>query len=815
VLAYVTPDDSESDKANSTPRRGVQHRHNALEPELRLIDIDTKEEVCADTLTVSRYESLSAFDYHLGVLPASRKPAAAAQRGALEAFGTGLWDATMYPTRIFSTSASILTSGSGEKRAGSKAPSGSGVSSGIVGQIKEQQSVAFTEGMKIFIQSPYDCVVAVKRDLSDRLSWLEKHARYQQAWELIDEHPESVTSTSASERPESPRTPTGSSTLADFFGDDSSQSTLPNLQASNSASEKEKRRIGELWLEQLIKSDDWDTAGKVCGKVLGRSSRWEHWIWTFTRNGQVEAITPYIPLDTTPPLPSLVYEVVLGHYVSRDRQRFKELLDIWTADLFDSTTITTAIEDQLQSEEMTEGSEDWRILTDCLAKLLLAGGSYREALRCYIRLQDADAAMGLIKDYHLLDAVADDIPGLILLRVSKSQQQNAPIDELKPLTSEPIALLVNEALHGIVQPETVVNQLEDGKYFIYLYFYLRALWRGDESSSPTDKAAVMTSEGRSIVDQFADTAVELFADYDRPLLMEFLHASTYYTFSRATAVCEKRRYIPELVYLLSKTGEMKRALFLIIDELKDATQAINFAKDQKDPGLWDDLLDYSMDKPQFIRGLLSEVGTAINPITLVKRIPSGLEIEGLRDGLIKMIREYDIQSSISQGVARVLQGEVAVSMDVLRRGRNRGVKFDLLDGRPRSRGHRHGHSKVDDGEQPTKKQLPEKEQPGHCAGCGRVIMDDGTVSSIHHCNSELMIGTDNETLVGFACGHVYHLSHLDGPPDGESLEPEDHELDESSVSFIRSVGPKVTHAFLLKEKIGKGCRICVHKRAEA
>ncbi len=47
-----------------------------------------------------------------------------------------------------------------------------------------------------------------------------------------------------------------------------------------------------------------------------------------------------------------------------------------------------------------------------------------------------------------------------------------------------------------------------------------------------------------------------------------------------------------------------------------------------------------MDKPRFIRGLLEEVGTAINPITLVRRIPEGLEIEGLREGLSRMIKEH-------------------------------------------------------------------------------------------------------------------------------------------------------------------------------
>src|SRR2546423_10232564 len=182
------------------------------------------------------------------------------------------------------------------------------------------------------------------------------------------------------------------------------------------------------------------------------------------------------------------------------------------------------------------------------------------------------------------------------------------------------------------------------------------------------------------MEQFADTAVKLFAEFDRDLLMEFLHYSTAYTFDTAVQVSENHHFIPELVYLLSKTGQTKKALFLIIDELKDVVQAISFVKEQKDDDLWEDLLEYSMSRPRFISGLLAEVGTAINPITLVKRIPSGLEIEGLKDGLKKMIREYDLQDSISTGVAKVLQGEVAVGMEKLRKGRRKGIKFDITTG---------------------------------------------------------------------------------------------------------------------------------------
>ena len=234
---------------------------------------------------------------------------------------------------------------------------------------------------------------------------------------------------------------------------------------------------------------------------------------------------------------------------------------------------------------------------------------------------------------------------------------------------------------------------------------------------------------------------------------------------------------------------------MIIGRLADVSQAIAFAKDQDDADLWEDLLKYSMDKPQFIRGLLEEVGTAINPITLVRRIPEGLEIEGLREGLSRMIKEYEIQYSISSGVARVLRGEVAAAQSTLRLGQRKGVKFDVVQ-----QAKDHVHVEALDVPNPTDKPIVPPEQPktnaepGHCVGCHEPFSENET-----------------ETLIGFACGHVFHLTHLlnllhpSRPPT--PLDVQLHEFGE----FVQthSVGAKVTHARLLRDKIAGGCPVCI------
>lgn len=565
VLAYITPgeeDEEEEEVAtvkghkskpstastSSEPRGGIRHRQNALSPELRLIDLGSSQEVDTDRLTVSRFERLSAGDYHLGILPPGRVSSIVqSSRGTLETLagmGSGMWNATINATSLLAPSSTSIHSNDSKSDKSSKAQ-GSNLS--IRPKPGSRDNPAHphiaTPGMKIFIHSPYDCILATKRDLADHLSFLLEHHRNEEAWMLIDEHPEVISSSPEKLAEIGPDTPEQAQASSDDFYDEITSNVDSASRLINSSVEKEKRRIGELWLRQLIAQNDWTTAGSVCSKVLGTSSQWKEWVYTFVAAKKFDEITPFIPTtQIQPPLDSTIYEVVLGHYIAHDRLKVQELLEQWPPELYDIRAVTTVLENQLKyrdvradSIEDGEKGRDWRIIMEALGKLYVADGRAREALKCYIQLQDADTAMSLIKDYHLVDAVADDIPGLILLRITKQQEATASIDELREATSEAITLLVSEAQRGLVNPEVVVSQLQEKELPLYLYFYLSSLWKGDgiEETNIENKNRLL-SESKGLVDQLADLAVHLFALYDRELLMDFLKSSTFYTFEKVS-----------------------------------------------------------------------------------------------------------------------------------------------------------------------------------------------------------------------------------------------------------------------------------------
>ncbi|KAI1139405.1 hypothetical protein F5Y05DRAFT_381887 [Hypoxylon sp. FL0543] len=847
VLAYCKPDDEEEHETedakthrrsgSSEPTGGIRRRHNALPPELRLIDLTSQAEVDKDSLTVSRFEGLSSNDYHLGVLPANRAASVVASRGTLEALagiGTDMWNVAINPRSLFSSGASIRSRDSNDATSSPKA----GIPGGSVrGPSRTASRTVHPNlvkpGAKIFIHSPYDCILATKRDLGDHLDWLLEHQRYQDAWELLNEHPDIMNGPSEKLSERFPSSPSQRPSTSDDFYEDTASLVDDQIRLMNSSAEKEKRRIGELWIQELVAEGNWTRAAQVAAKVINTPHQWENWIYAFAGANKFDEIVDYIPPDPMhPPIPGTVYEIVLGHYIQTDKPRFKELLDRWRTELFDVNEVTTALENQLKFRDVREDSvedgekgRDWRIVMESLARLHEVNGRYRDALRCYIRLQDADSAMRLIRDNHLADAVTDDVPSFIALRVPEAQLSRMSISELDEATSEAITLLVDEAQRGLIKPEVVVTQLEEKNLNTYLYFYFRGLWR-EYRDRPVDESV-------SLVDDFADLAVHIFAKYDRELLMDFLKVSTSYTFEEAVQECEQANYIPELVYLYSKTGRMKQALYLIIDRLADVSQAISFAKEQDDPDLWDDLLDYSMDKPRFIRALLEEVGTSINPITLIRRIPEGLQIPGLREGLKHIMKEHEIQYSISSGVARVLKSEVAAAQNQLRSGQKKGIKFEVVPHAPKN----HADVEVKDVSIPAAKLSSPIATP-LAGGTGTTTpnesLDINTLTDNHsggkqqqpiHDHRELKPGYcarcheqftewEMETLVGFACGHVYHITHLlEYLHPGEDIDPALVGTgDEDRSRGGRFVGSKVTHARLLRDRIEGGCPVCRSKR---
>ncbi|CAG8773162.1 2961_t:CDS:2, partial [Racocetra persica] len=293
-----------------------------------------------------------------------------------------------------------------------------------------------------------------------------------------------------------------------------------------------------------------------------------------------------------------------------------------------------------------------------------------KALEYNLRLR-RPGVFELIRTYNLFSAVQDKV--ILLLDfdqhlMSEAQKENETKDkpnymlgvsQVKAKNMPAVQLLIENT--DSVPISHVVSQLRSHRH--YLHIYLDALFTRDHHMGF----------------EFHDLQVELYAEYDYQRLIDFLRASNYYHLEKAYEICKQRDLVPEMVFILGRMGNNKQALMLIIERLGEVQRAIDFAKEQDDDKLWEDLLKYSLDKPPFITGLLENLGNiSIDPIKLLERIPDGLEIVGLKQALIKVLQDFNLQASLREGCQTILVSDSVSMACQLHRAQKRGISCGAI-----------------------------------------------------------------------------------------------------------------------------------------
>ncbi|XP_028395633.1 vacuolar protein sorting-associated protein 41 homolog [Dendronephthya gigantea] len=395
--------------------------------------------------------------------------------------------------------------------------------------------------------------------------------------------------------------------------------------------------IGRQYLRHLKSEGQYSEAARMCVKVLGNeTSLWEDEVYNFAKNHQVHAIAPFIPRDPNDSnrLNSTIYEFVLGNFLQNNVEGFQQLVKEWPFELYNVKPVIAALKDKLLKDPKNP------ILLQCLGELYTSQGRYDQSLAIYLELK-YDGVFELIHKHNLLDSIHDKIVMLMDFNTKKA-----------------VSMLVENIKK--VSIEVVVRQLTPRPE--YLYTYLDAVFQKDPELSM----------------DFHEIQVPLYAEFDRPKLLPFLKRSNYYPLQKALNECKQRELIEEMVFLLGRMGNNKEALQLIIEKEADVEKAIVFAKEKDDEELWEDLITYSLDKPAFITGLLHNIGTHVDPIKLIKRIPSVMEIPGLRDSLVKILHDYNLQISLREGCKKILVKDSVSLMQRATRTRQKGVSITEL-----------------------------------------------------------------------------------------------------------------------------------------
>ncbi|CAG8437651.1 9040_t:CDS:10 [Rhizophagus irregularis] len=432
--------------------------------------------------------------------------------------------------------------------------------------------------------------------------------------------------------------------------------------------------LGERYLTYLIEEEEFIKAAENCERILKDNRElWEKWVFTFANLRQLQK----------PQLSSTVYEMVFAHFLNHDHKALLYTLTSWPPSIYSVQNVIVLVEDIFEKEQNNQ------TLMECLAELYAYCGQPDKALEYNLRLRRPNAFV-LIREHGLFSAIQDKV--LLLMEF------NQHLFKGKPTDMQAVQLLVENTEH--ISISHVVRQLEKEPSFLHIY--LDALFVKDHHAGY----------------EFHDRQIELYAEYDYQRLIEFLRSNL----------------VPEMVFILGRMGNNKEALMLIIGRLNDVQLAIDFAKEQDDDVLWEDLLTYSLDKPKFIIGLLENLGGAnIDPIQLIKRIPDGMEIPGLKNALIK--------ASLREGCQKILVSDSVAMANQLQKAQKRGISGDDLT----------------------------------CSICSNLITKDVAADSV-------------SSIIIFFCRHAFHETCLltgDGLPNPP----------ESSGRML--VGSKVRHTVLL------------------
>ncbi|KAG7947699.1 hypothetical protein I3843_14G106800 [Carya illinoinensis] len=379
--------------------------------------------------------------------------------------------------------------------------------------------------------------------------------------------------------------------------------------------------VGSRYLDHLIVERKYAEAASLCPKLLqGSASAWERWVFHFAHLRQLPVLVPYIPTEN-PKLRDTAYEVALVALATNSsfHEGLLSTVKSWPHVIYSALPVIAAIETQLTTSSMTDA------LKEALAQLYVIDGQYEKALLIYADLMKPEV-FDYIEKYNLHHSIREKVLQLMMIDCKHG-----------------VLLLIQNK--DLITPSDVVSQLLnasnkcDPRYFLHLY--LHSLFE------------VNPNAGKD----FHDMQVELYADFDPKMLLPFLRSSQHYTLEKAYEICIGRDLLREQVFILGRMGNSKQALAVIINNLGDIEEAVEFVTMQNDDDLWEELIKQCLHKPEMVGMLLEHTVGSLDPLYIVNMVPNGLEIPRLRDRLVKIITDYRTETSLRHGCNDILKAD--------------------------------------------------------------------------------------------------------------------------------------------------------------
>lgn len=416
--------------------------------------------------------------------------------------------------------------------------------------------------------------------------------------------------------------------------------------------------IGEQFLESLRESGEFGRLVSLLSETITattpylgqrarekvmakRVKRWERWIQTFRQVNKLPLLAPVVP-TYEPRLPKHIYNSILVELADDDPKVMLNVLKTWPADVFEVSTITKAIEEQmdLTSNEPENNHKKREPLSDGLLMMYGLSGRHDETLNLLLREQ-SPKVYDYIRSHHLYEAVrsAETITGLFKI------DSYAAID------------LLAHAPETVLPPDAIVPILVKVNNSLWTFMYLHAVFRIDVDQAP----------------KYHNQLLKLYIEHGSPgMLLSFLRTSTHYSLDRALREMggpkgfKKGELADERVYVLSAMGDLSSAMDSLLDEQGDTFAAIEFASDHGDTALWERLIEHARTHADTLAVLLdSPAGGKVDPVRLVPLLTSEMRIAHLRDRLHRILVDAALERALREDAAAALHHDASELLDNL------------------------------------------------------------------------------------------------------------------------------------------------------
>ena len=428
----------------------------------------------------------------------------------------------------------------------------------------------------------------------------------------------------------------------------------------------------------LIEARAFARAASLVSRLgLDEADKWSKFIDLFVsiETGPVlaESLTVLVKVIPVPPMGAVVlhkvdYERVIESLIRNVEFSFFDLLQTvrkWPIDLYNATVLKDTLIDMVPEDFVLDAASKAAYLprgivgfpgTDTVSDPTVRTVSLMLTLKVlYDELRRFEDSLDILIRLNC----ASELLTLLTNHMTVSTRQWFEINLLSVFQSDPTAAAKFTVKQHLVFPtSSVCEELTDHPFLLHVY--LRELF-GVNPSATTDYQAKQ---------------VDLFTQFDKPLLANFLRTATEYNPTDALSVVQAARLHArgiELVeaeaLLLWKLGRNRDAVELLLDVSQDIETAVKFLSTVDDPDLWSAVQSrVSANQNRLVVPFLQSLLTirAINPQGVMAEdvllaIEPGVRGKGLPGTALQVLQRQSLMCAIEARCANIVRNDWEVS----------------------------------------------------------------------------------------------------------------------------------------------------------